>query len=77
MASCWSASAPAAPCGCGKDRYPRASDGALRRRGTTDTASMEPLRLRRTAAEGLRLNAHTQAATALRPECPARLSISS
>ena len=30
---------------------------ALRRRGTTDTAGMEPLRLRRTAAEGLRLNA--------------------
>ena len=29
---------------------------ALRRRGTTDTARMEPLRLRRTAAEGLRLN---------------------
>jgi hypothetical protein len=30
--------------------------GALRRRGTTDTARVEPLRLRRTAAEGLRLN---------------------
>jgi len=31
--------------------------GALRLCGTTDPARMEPLRLRRTAAEGLRLNA--------------------
>ena len=37
---------------------------ALRRRGTTDTAGMEPLRLRRTATEGLRLNAQTPGATA-------------
>jgi transcriptional regulator with XRE-family HTH domain len=33
--------------------------GALPRRGTTDTARMEPLRPRRTAAEGLRLNTQT------------------
>ena len=31
--------------------------GALRLRGTTDTARMEPVRLRRAAAEGLRVNA--------------------
>ena len=36
--------------------------GALRLRGTTDTARMEPVRLRRTAAEGLRLNADRRGA---------------
>ena len=52
--------------------------GALRRRGTTDTARMEPVRLRRTAAEGLRLNAPTpRRPPPLRPECRARLCISS
>ena len=51
--------------------------GALRRRGTTDTASMEPLRPRRTAAEGLRLNAHTpRRPPPLKPECPAGPGIS-
>ena len=51
---------------------------ALRRRGTTDTARMEPVRLRRTAAEGLRLNAQTpRRPPSLRPLRPARLGISS
>jgi WD40 repeat protein len=33
--------------------------GALRLRGTTDTTRMEPVRFRRTTAEGLRLNVQT------------------
>ena len=52
--------------------------GALRLRGTTGTARMEPVRLRRTAAEGLRLNARTpQRPPPLRQECPAHLGIRS
>jgi hypothetical protein len=47
--------------------------GALRLRGTTDTARMEPVRLRRAAAEGLRLNADRRGAgrSRQRPDRPA------
>jgi hypothetical protein len=50
----------------------------LRRRGTTDAAGMEPLRLRRTATEGLRVNTQTlHRLPPLRPEYPAPSDISS
>ena len=45
--------------------------------GPPTPARMEPLRLRRTAAEGLRLNTQTpRRPPPLRPECPARPGIS-
>ena len=48
-----------APCGCGKYRYSRIPMRRFAPTWDPDTARMEPVRLRRTAAEGLRLNARS------------------